>query len=218
MNALVPAFAAERYAGSRIAVFSSGNVYPFLPIARGGATEETDPAPIGEYAESVLARERIFEYFSRRDGTKVALLRLNYAIDLRYGVLLDIARKVHRGEPVDLAMGCVNVIWQGDANAVALQSLLLAESPPLALNLTGPETLSVRWLARRFGQLFGREPIFHGAESETALLNNAAKAHALFGYPTIPLDRMIRWVARWVEIDGPTLDKPTHFETRDGRF
>jgi nucleoside-diphosphate-sugar epimerase len=218
MNAYVPALVAERYAGSRIVVFSSGNIYPFVPVVQGGATEETRPRPIGEYAESVLARERLFEHFSRENETPCVILRLNYAIDLRYGVLLDLAQKVAQGNPVDLSMGNVNVIWQGDANAYALRSLAHAQSPPLILNIAGPETVSVRWIAQRFGELLDREPVFQGQESETALLNHAGKAHGLFGYPTVPLEMMIQWTADWVGTDRPTLDKPTHFETRDGRF
>ena len=218
MNSYVPALVARRYATSRIAVFSSGNVYPLVPVASGGATEATPPAPVGEYAQSVLGRERVFEHFSRELGTRAAILRLNYAIDLRYGVLLDVAQQVYAGRPVDVTMGHVNVIWQGDANAVALRSLAHAASPPAVLNLTGPETVSIRWVATRFGELFGVEPTFTGAEAETALLSNAARCHGLFGYPAVPLDLMIEWVAHWVRTGGPTLDKPTKFEVRDGRY
>jgi nucleoside-diphosphate-sugar epimerase len=218
MNAYLPAIVCEKYRGSRIVAFSSGNVYPFLPVTSGGATERTHPGPVGEYAQSVLARERMFEHFSIANGTPVVLLRLNYAVELRYGVLLDIGTKVFERKPVDLTMGSVNVIWQGDANSVALRSFPLASSPATYLNLTGPETLAVRHIAIRFGEHFGVEPVFIGAESTTALLNNAARCFHLFGYPTVSVDQMIEWTARWIGIGGGTLDKPTHFETRDGRF
>src|ERR1019366_4802829 len=184
-NAYLPARVAERYRHARIVALSSGNVYPFVPVASGGATEETAPEPVGEYAQSVLARERMFEFFSARHGTRVCLLRLNYAVELRYGVLRDIGAKVSEGRPVNVSMGAVNAIWQGDANSVCLRSFALCESPPAVLNVTGPETLSVRDIARRFGQLLGREPIFEGREADTALLNNAARCHRLFGAPSV---------------------------------
>ena len=218
MNAYVPALVAERYRDARIAVFSSGNVYPLMPLASGGATEATEPAPVGEYAQSVLGRERVFEHFARQHGTRVSILRLNYAIDLRYGVLLDVADHVWRGEPVDVTMGHANVIWQGDANAVALRSLTAAASPPEVLNLTGPETVSVRWLAQRFGDLLDRQPQVIGQEAPTALLNNAARCYSRFGYPTVPLDQMVQWIADWVRREGATLGKPTHFQEREGKF
>ena len=189
-----------------------------MPVDAGGATEETPPAPVGEYAQSVLGRERVFEYFSREFSTPVAVIRLNYAAELRYGVLLDVAQSVYERRPVDLTMGHANVIWQGDANTAALRSLALAASPPTILNLTGPETVSIRWLASRFGALFGVEPLLAGTEAPTALLNNAAAAHRLFGYPTVSLDQLVEWVAHWVRIGGPTLDKPTHFQEREGKF
>jgi len=218
MNAYLPARVAERYRHSRIVAFSSGNVYPLMPVVSGGATEQTAPEPVGEYAQSVLARERMFEHFSKCHGTPVTLLRLNYAIDLRYGVLLDIGTKVFEGRSVDTTMGAVNVIWQGDASSVALRSFTLCQSPPAILNLTGPETLSVRAVAQRFGEFFGKEPVLEGREADTALLNNAARCHHLFGYPSVTADQMIEWTAHWIEMRGPTLSKPTHFETRDGKF
>jgi len=217
-NAYLPARIAERYRDSRIVAFSSGNVYPLVPVAGGGATEETPPAPIGEYAQSVLARERMFEFFSGRHGTRVCLLRLNYAVDLRYGVLLDIGTRVWQSRPVDVSMGYVNAIWQGDANSVCLRSFALCDSPPAVLNLTGPELLSVREVAGRFGELLGRPPVFAGQEADTALLNNAARCHRLFGTPSVSADTAIAWTADWIRAGGPTWDKPTHFETRDGRF
>lgn len=218
MNAYLPGRVAERFRGARIVAFSSGNVYPLTPLTRGGPTEADPTGPVGEYAQSVLGRERIFEHFAERDGTPVALLRLNYANELRYGVLLDVARAVANGEAVDLRMGHVNVIWQGDANEVALRSLLHCDAPPFTLNLTGPETVSVRWLAEAFGARFGVEPSFVHQERETALLNNATKCHRTFGYPTVTLGRMIDWVAAWVRQGGETLDKPTHFQERTGAF
>ncbi|NSW80438.1 MAG: NAD(P)-dependent oxidoreductase [Chthonomonadetes bacterium] len=218
MNTVVPAVVADRFRRSRIVAFSTGNVYPLVPVVQGGATEQTPPAPVGEYAQSALGRERVFEYFSRRYGTPVAIYRLNYAVEMRYGIILDVAQKVWAGVPVPLAMGCVNVIWQGDACAWALRCLPLAESPPLVLNATGPETVSIRQLAYRLGELMGKEPLFDGEEADTALLSNAGKAHHLFGYPTVPLDTVVQWVANWVMKSLPTLDKPTHFEVRNGRF
>jgi len=218
MNAYLPALIAERFRHSRIVAFSSGNVYPLVPLDSGGATEKTAPAPIGEYAQSVLARERIFEHFSRRHETPVTLLRLNYAIDLRYGVLLDIGSKVFAGRPVDVTMGAVNVIWQGDANSVALRALAHSQSPPFLLNLTGLETLSIRALANRFGEIFGQAPLLEGHEAATALLNNASRCHRMFGAPSVTVEQMIEWTAHWIIAGGATLNKPTHFESRDGKF
>jgi nucleoside-diphosphate-sugar epimerase len=218
MNAFQPGMAAERFRQSRIVAFSSGNVYPLTPVLQGGATESTPPAPVGEYAQSALGRERMLEYFSSRHSTLMTILRLNYAIDLRYGVLLDVGQKVFERRTVDLRMGHANVIWQGDANSVCLRSFELCQSPPAILNVTGPEIVSIRWLARRFAERFGIEPVFAGEESDTALLNNAARCHRLFGYPTVTIEQMIEWVADWIGLGGATLNKPTHFETRDGRF
>jgi nucleoside-diphosphate-sugar epimerase len=218
VNAYLPRRVAQRYRDSRIVAFSSGNVYPLAPVAGGGCTEETPPAPVGEYAQSVLGRERILEHFAREHRIPSVLFRLNYAVEMRYGVLLDVAQKVWLGEPVDLAMGHANVIWQGDANAYALRALELAEVPPRALNVTGPETVSIRWLAGRFGELLDRNPVYVGTEGDRALLSNAARAFKRLGYPSVPLGRVIEWVAAWVIDGGPTLDKPTHSEVRDGKF
>ena len=218
MNTYLPGRVAEKYRNSRIVVFSTGNVYPLTPVSHGGATEMHPVEPIGEYAQSCLGRERVFEHASNQFGTALAILRLNYAIDLRYGILLDIAEKVYGEKPVDLTMGAANVIWQGDANAVVLRSLMHCQSPPMLLNLTGPEIVSIRWLATRFGEIFGKAPAFEGVEAETALLSNAARCHQLFGYPRVSLEQMVRWVAHWVEIGGTTLGKPTKFEVRDGKF
>jgi nucleoside-diphosphate-sugar epimerase len=218
MNVFQPGMAADRFRRSRIVAFSSGNVYPLVPVLQGGATESTTPAPVGEYALSALGRERMLEYFSSRHGTLITILRLNYAIDLRYGVLLDIGKKVFERTPINLSMGHANVIWQGDANSICLRSFALCQSPPAIMNLTGPETVSIRWLAHRFGARFGIDPILEGTESDTALLNNAARCHRLFGYPSVTVEQMIEMVADWIGMGGATLNKPTHFETRDGKF
>jgi nucleoside-diphosphate-sugar epimerase len=218
MNTYLPGRVAEKYRDSRIVVFSTGNVYPLTRVAHGGATETHPVEPIGEYAQSCLGRERMFEYFSNQHGTAVVIIRLNYAIDLRYGILLDVAEKVYNGVPVNRTMGNVNVIWQGDANAVVLRAFAHCQSPPLVLNLTGPETVSIRGIATRFGQLFEKKPRFEDWEAETALLNNASRCHQLFGYPQVSLEQMVQWVAHWVKIGGATLDKPTKFEVRDGKF
>ena len=218
MNTYMPGRVAEKYRNSHIVVFSTGNVYPLTPISHGGATEMYPVEPIGEYAQSCLGRERVFEHAANQFGTRLAILRLNYAIDLRYGILLDIAEKVYCEKSVDVTMGAANVIWQGDANAVVLRSLLHCQSPPMLLNLTGPEIVSIRWLATRFGEIFGKAPAFEGVEAETALLSNAARCHQLFGYPRISLEQMVQWVAHWVEIGGMSLGKPTKFEVRDGKF
>jgi nucleoside-diphosphate-sugar epimerase len=218
MNTYLPGKVAERYRSSNIVSFSTGNVYPLIPIAEGGATEETPTGPVGEYAQSALGRERLFQYGSQTFLTPGAILRLNYACELRYGVLLDIGKKVFDRHPVDLTMGMANVIWQGDANSACLQALHHCQTPPLILNLTGPETLSVRWIANEFGRRFGVEPRFEGQESSTALLSNSSKAIRMFGYPTVTPAEMIEWIANWIGFGGSTLGKPTHFETRDGRF
>ena len=217
-NAYLPGRVAERYRDARIVAFSSGNVYPFVPVESGGASEQTRPDPVGEYAQSVLARERIFEFFSARYGTRVCLLRLNYAVEMRYGVLRDIGMQVFAGRPVDLGAGHVNVIWQGDANSICLRSFGLCSSPPDVLNVTGPETLAVRAIAERFGELLNRRPTFQGRAAEAALLNNAGRCHRLFGPPAVTAQQAIEWTAQWIGADGPGWDKPTHFETRDGRF
>jgi len=218
MNTFLPGLVAERYRASRIVAFSTGNVYPLRPIEQGGAIETTPVAPVGEYGQSALGRERLFEYGSDRWQTPVALLRLNYAVELRYGVLLDIGLAVKDGRPVDLRMGVVNVIWQGDANSVCLRAFAHCQTPPLVLNLTGPETLPVRYIAERFGERLGVKPVWQGTESPNALISNASKVHQLFGYPSIAPNDIIDWTADWIARGGPTLNKPTHFQTSDGKF
>jgi nucleoside-diphosphate-sugar epimerase len=218
VNAYLAGKVAERFPKARFTVFSSGNIYPFRPVTRGGADESVAPDPIGEYAQSCLARERLFEYASRMNSTPVAIFRLNYAIDLRYGVLYDIAAQVYAGQAVDVTMGNVNVIWQGDANSIALRSLTVAKSPPEVLNVTGPETVSTRWLVGEFAKRFGVEPKVNGEEAPTALLSNASKALARFGNPSVSVGTMIDWVASWIAAGGPALNKPTHFQEREGNF
>ena len=218
MNTHLPAIVCRKFARSRIVAFSTGNVYGLVPAASGGSVETDSPAPVGEYAMSCLGRERIFEHFSRTLGTPVALIRLNYACDLRYGVLVDLAQKVLAGSPVDLGMGWFNTLWQGDANAMTLRCFDHVASPPLTLNLTGPECLNVRETCERLGKLLGRQPVFTGTEAPTALLSNARRAFSLFGQPRVSADQLLAWVAAWLRQGGPTLNKPTHFEARDGRF
>lgn len=218
MNVLVPAQCAERYRSSRIVAFSTGNVYPLTPAHDGGSRETDTPSPVGEYAASCLGRERMFELFADRDATRVAIYRLNYAIDLRYGVLVDIALKVFRGEAVGVDMGYVNVIWQGDANRIALECLPHASSPPFIVNVTGHETLRVRDVAQRFAKQFARDVQFTGTERTDALLSNTEKMQATFAAPETSLDAMIAMVADWVRDGGALLGKPTKFEARDGKF
>lgn len=218
MNAYLPGRVAERFRNSRMVVFSTGNVYPFTPVSQGGATERTSPNANGEYGQSCLGRERIFEHFSHKNGTAMFIYRLNYAIDLRYGLLLELARSVREGLPIDITMGHANVIWQGDANEIALRALLRCSSPPNVMNITGPETLSLRWAANEFGRKLGIEPIFIGEEASTALLSNAAKAAATFGYPKVSLAEMIDWIGDWVGQGGETWNKPTHFQEREGKY
>jgi nucleoside-diphosphate-sugar epimerase len=218
LNAWLPGAVCHRYRSSRIVAFSTGNVYGLTPVAGGGSVEDDPARPAGEYAQSCLGRERVFEHFSRTLGVPVVLLRLNYACELRYGVLADVGRKVAAGEPIDLATGHFNALWQGDANAWALQALARTSTPPRVLNLAGPELLSVRRVAEDFGRLLGRPPAFRGAEMADAFLSNSQQAVRLFGYPRVGVRQMTAWVANWVRAGGSSLDKPTHFEVRDGNF
>jgi len=218
MNTYLPGRVAARYHASRIVSLSTGNVYPFTPVDSGGPTEEHPTEPVGEYAQSCLGRERMFQYFSATRGTPITLVRLNYAVDLRYGVLMDIGWKVYRGQPIPLAMGYANVIWQGDANDAILRCLEHCAAPPFVLNLTGFETLSIRRTAEQFGQRFGKKPIFEGSETDTALLSNASRYVELMGGPRVNIKRMIDWAAHWIGRGGPSLNKPTHYEARNGKF
>jgi nucleoside-diphosphate-sugar epimerase len=218
MNAYLPGRVAERFSSSRIVAFSTGNVYPMVRPETGGPTETDPVGPVGEYAQSCLGRERVLEHFSKQNGTPMCLLRLNYAVEARYGVLLDIARTVQSGEPVSLEMGYVNVIWQGDANSVCFRALGLCESPADVLNVTGPRALSVRALAEGFAERLGREARFEGKEGERALLNDASRCHRLFGEPKVGVPQVMDLVARWMEQGGATMGKPTKFETKDGQF
>jgi nucleoside-diphosphate-sugar epimerase len=218
VNALLAAQVAQRYAGVPFVAFSTGNVYPLQPLTLGGSREEDPPAPVGEYAQSALGRERLLEAVARATGTPMVLLRLNYAVELRYGVLVDIALAVWQGRPVDVSMGAVNVLWQGDACDMALRSLSLAQVPPLVLNLTGPETLSVRRLAQQFGAFLKREVRIEGSEAETALISDASRAFTLFGYPQVPAAVVVEWTAQWLRRGGVVWERPTHFSEREGRF
>ncbi len=218
MNTLLPASVCKHYAKARIAAFSTGNVYGLVPVTGGGSIETDPPNPEGEYAMSCLGRERTFEHFSITQGTPVCLLRLNYACELRYGVLVDLAQKVWAGQPIDVTMGLANVIWQGDANAMAILALGQAASPASVLNIAGPEMLSVRRVCEQFGRRMDKTPQFTGTPADSALLNNGQLGHRLYGYPRVGIDTLMDWVAAWVMAGGPTLGKPTKFQVRDGKF
>lgn len=218
MNAHVPSLICRKYAKSRIVAFSTGNVYGLTPVRLGGSLESDPLQPIGEYSQSCVGRERMYEHFSRSLGIPMTILRLNYATEMRYGVLVDLASRVLKGEPIDLTMGHLNAIWQGDANAMALCALEHTTSPPQVLNLAGPEVLSVRRVAEEFGRLLGKPVVLQGTEAQDAYLSNAQLSHRLFGYPRVPVQQMIHWIADWVQRGGKSLGKPTHFEVRDGKF
>jgi nucleoside-diphosphate-sugar epimerase len=217
-NTIVPARVAEYFAESRMVVFSTGNVYPLVPAGGPASREDDPPAPVGEYAQSCLGRERVVEFVSRERHSRALIYRLNYAVDLRYGTLVDIARKVLSGEAIDLTMGFFNAIWQGDANSYALRSLELCASPPAILNVTGPERVSVRETAEWFGSTFGRPPRFVNTEGPVALLSDSSRCRARLGEPDVPLAVLRQWVAHWVRAGGSSLGKPTHFEVTDGRY
>lgn len=218
VNSYMPAMIAEHFRDSRIAAFSTGCVYPLVSTASGGSRESDTPQPVGEYAMSCLGRERMFEYGSKQYNTAVTLIRLNYSVELRYGVLVDIAQKVKNKEPIDLSMGHFNVIWQGDANDAILRSIGLAQSPARILNITGEEILSVRQIAEDFGELFDIKPLFIGEEAKTALLSNASYAHHLFGKPKVPIQQVMKWIVMWMNENQRLLGKPTHYEVRDGKY
>lgn len=218
VNTYVPAMVAEQYKESRIVAFSTGCVYPMVSVNSDGSLETDIPEPIGEYAQSCLGRERMFEFGSKKYKTPVALIRLNYAVELRYGVLVDIAQKVKNNLPVDLSMGYFNAIWQGDANNYVLRSILQTESPAKILNITGVETISVREVAQKFGKLFNTKVSFVGNEAETALLSNSNKVFSMYGKPKVTSDEIIKWTAEWLKEGKRILGKPTHFEVRDGKY
>jgi nucleoside-diphosphate-sugar epimerase len=217
-NVLAPHHVAATFDDARLLVFSTGCVYALAHISTGGSTENDPPDPVGEYAMSCLGRERVFDYYSAERGARVLHIRLNYAVELRYGVLADVATRVWRGQPVDVTTGYANVIWQGDVCDQVLRAWPLVASPSRALNITGPETISIRWLAQRFGELMGKPALIQGQENGLGYLSNAAQAARLFGYPRVPLGTAIAWVADWVQCGKPTLNKPTHFEAQDGRY
>ena len=218
MNSTLPAFVAEKFKGANIVVFSSGNIYPIVPLSSGGSTEKDKVGPIGEYAMSCLARERAFEYAANTYGTKVFIYRLNFAVDLRYGVLYDMAKKIMDGTPIDITTPALNCIWQGSANEIAIRGLLHAESPVKIMNVTGPETVSIEKAARELAVYLGKEAIFEGTPGTDAYLNDASLAMETFGYPTVGIKTLIRWQAEWILDGGRALGKPTHFEERKGSY
>jgi nucleoside-diphosphate-sugar epimerase len=217
-NVVIPAIAAERFREARFVAFSTGNVYGLTPVTHGGSREGDALSPSGEYAWSCLGRERVLEHASRSRGTRIAIVRLNYAVELRYGVLVDLAQRIQAGETIDLHMGYVNLIWQGDACAQAIQCLERVSVPPLVINVTGAETLSVRDLALELGRILGREPVLAGHEEEDALVSNTELAQSMFGPPSVSAVSLLAWVADWVSSGRPTLGKPTKFEEREGNF
>ena len=218
MNTHVPAIVCVRYRQSRIVAFSTGNIYGLTARGRGGSREEDSPSPVGEYAMSCLGRERLFEYFSRLHGTPTAILRLNYAVEMRYGVLADLASRISRGAEIDLGMGYVNVIWQGDANAMAVAALARTTTPPLVVNVAGGDELSVRTISSELARMIGTIVKFAGAEMPDALLSNGARGHELLGAPRVDIGRVLEWTADWVQRGGESLGKPTHFESRAVQF
>lgn len=218
MNSFMPGMVAQRYHNSRIIVFSTGCVYPFVPVISGGAVEDVAPDPPGEYAMSCIGRERIFEYFSQQFNTPGRLFRLNYAVDLRYGVLVDIACKILNDQTIDVTMGHVNVIWQGDVNAMALRCLAHTTTPTSPLNISGPETISVRWAAETIANILNKKAVFTGEEADHAWLTNTAQSSRIFGYPQVPLELLINWVADWVANGREIHNKPTKFEVTDGKY
>jgi nucleoside-diphosphate-sugar epimerase len=218
LNSFLPGFVARHYKDARIVVFSTGNVYPLVDINSGGAEEDTFPEPLGEYAQSCLGRERMFEYFSQLHKTAATLIRLNYANEPRYGIIVDLTLKILNDEPIDLTMGAVNLIWQRDANDYIIQAISLAKSPPTILNVTGPDTVPIRQLAEQIGKELNKEPRFVSHEAQTALLSNASYCFSVFGYPKTTLENMITMIVKWVTSDKKVLNKPTKYDIRDGKF
>ena len=218
INTVVPARVAEHFFESRLVVFSTGNIYHMVDVTGPASTEDDVPAPVGEYAQSCLGRERVVEFVSHERRLRALIYRLNYAVDLRYGTLVDIARRVFAGEPIDLTVGFFNAIWQGDANSYALRSLELCSSPPTILNVTGADRIAVRETAEWFGSAFGVRPVFVNSEGPVALLSDSSRCRARLGEPAVSLDVLRQWVAHWVRAGGSSLNKPTHFEVTDGRF
>jgi nucleoside-diphosphate-sugar epimerase len=218
VNCYLPALVCQKFRRGRIVAFSTGNVYPLTRPETGGPTESDPPNPVGEYGMSALGRERMFGYFSRTLGIPVAIIRLNYAVDLRYGVVVDLARQILAHQPINLAMGYFNAIWQGDANGMTLRAFDHCAVPPRIFNVTGPDVLSVREVSERLGERLGVEPVFVGQEADTALLSNAAAGIAELGPLRMTSNQLIEHVANWLKHGGRVLDRPTHFEARDGRF
>lgn len=218
MNVYLPALVCRKFHASRIVAFSTGNIYGLVPATGSGSVETDDPRPVGEYAMSCLGRERIFEYFSQTNSTPITIIRLNYSHELRYGVLVDLAQQIDARQTIALGMPVVNVIWQGDACAMILQSLADAACPALFLNVAGPEILSVHEVCEKIGQSMGKPVSFSGVESKDALLSNAKKSYQQYGTPRVSAEQLIRWTTHWVTHDGETYGKPTHFEVRDGKF
>lgn len=218
MNTFVPTLVCRRYAGRRLLAFSTGNVYPFVPVDSGGASEEEPPNPVGEYGMSALGRERMFEFFAARDNNPTTIVRLNYAVEMRYGVLVDLAQQVLAEQPIDLTMGYANVIWQGDANAMTLAALADATVPAFTVNVAGAELLDVRRVCARFAEHFGKRVTFSGESAATALLNDGRRGHRKYGPPRVSLETLIDWTAGWIKRGQPTWSKATHFQTRDGQF
>lgn len=218
LNTYLPGRVADHYRDSKIVAFSTGCVYPLVDVSAGAPSEEIGPDAVGEYAQSCLGRERMFEYFSKKNNTETLIFRLNYAIDVRYGVLIELANTIRDNKPIDLTMGHVNVIWQPDVSEMAIRSLLHTTVPANIVNITGPETLSVRWLGERLAEAMGKDVTFVSEESPTALLSNASKSHKMFGYPKTNIREMIEYIATWVNNDGEQIDKPTHFQEREGKY
>lgn len=218
MNTYLPGRVAEKFKDSRIVALSSGNVLPFVDVTSGGVDESVTPEPIGEYAQSTLGRERIFTYFSKKNETPILLYRLNYAVDFRYGVVREIAKQVNNNLPIDLSTNNVNVIWQSDANEIAIRSLLHCQSPAKVLNVTGPEILSIKWIAEKIGKALNKKPVFVNEPEPTALLNNASECHSIFGYPKVSILQIIDITTQWILNDGEEFGKDTHFQERKGKF